>query len=89
MPTFFVPTLALFRVGNGESVAHPTRLLQSDPAVRSGFIHEMKRFLPHKTVQDTVEHSDFWTYLVSVVQEECNQIVRFLGKMPAAPDLVL
>ena len=58
-------------------------LLQSDPAVRSGFIHEMKRFLPNKTVQDTVEHADFWVYLVSTVQMECEQIVCLLGKMPA------
>ena len=70
-------------------ISERSALLQRDPAVRADFIHEMRRFLPHKTVQDTVEHADFWTYLVSVVQEECNQIVRFLGKMPAAPDLVL
>jgi len=69
-------------------VSERSALLESDPAVRSGFIHEMKRFLPQKTVQDTVEHADFWSYLVSTVQMECDQAVRFLGKASAVAENV-
>jgi predicted nucleotidyltransferase component of viral defense system len=55
-----------------------TDQLRSDPAVRSAFIHEMKRFLPYKTVSQTVENSDFWEYLTSVIEIECNQVKRFM-----------
>ncbi len=59
-------------------VSERSTLLQSDPAVHSDFIHEMKRFLPHKTVQETVGNADFWSYLVSTVRMECEQVMRFL-----------
>jgi predicted nucleotidyltransferase component of viral defense system len=65
-------------------VSERSALLQSVPAVRADFIHEMKRFLPHNTVRDTIENPDFWAYLVSVVKMECDQIVRFLATTPAA-----
>jgi predicted nucleotidyltransferase component of viral defense system len=56
--------------------------LRNDPGVRVAFIHEMKRFLPQKTVQSTVSNTDFWEYLVNVIQTECDQITQFL-KAPA------
>jgi len=61
-----------------------TALLRSDPAVRSAFIHEMKRFLPPKTVSQTVENMEFWEYLTSVIETESNQVIRFLVNTPDA-----
>jgi predicted nucleotidyltransferase component of viral defense system len=59
-----------------------SRSLHHDSGVRIAFIHEMQRFLPRKTVQDTVNHADFWDYLSSVIQTECDQVTHFL-KAPA------
>lgn len=53
-------------------------LLRSDPAVHKNFIHEMKRFLPFATAQNTVEQADFWEYLVAVIQSECDLVMQFL-----------
>ena len=53
-------------------------LLRKDPAVHKDFIYEMKRFLPLTTVQNTVEKTDFWEYLVTVIQTECEQVMQFL-----------
>ena len=61
-----------------------TSQLRSDPAVRSAFIHEMKRFLPIKTVAQTVENREFWEYLISVIETESSQVIRFLVNAPDA-----
>ncbi len=58
-------------------------LLQIDPQVRTAFSHEMKRFLPEKTVRQTVEDEAFWGYLVTVVETECDQVVRSLTSTAA------
>lgn len=57
-------------------------LLRNDPAVHKAFIHEMKRFLPLTTVQNTVEQAAFWEYLVTVIQAECEQVMQFLTNPP-------
>mgnify|MGYP001805945313 CR=1 FL=1 len=57
-----------------------SRSLHHDPGVKAAFIHEMQRFLPYKTVQDTVNHADFWDYLSAVIQTECNLVTDFLRK---------
>jgi predicted nucleotidyltransferase component of viral defense system len=63
-----------------------TGLLRSDPAVHTAFIHEMKRFLPLKTVTQTVKNSEFWEYLANVIETESNLVIRFLVNAPdAAP----
>ena len=56
-----------------------TGLLRSEPAVRTAFIHEMKRFLPQKTVSQTVEDREFWGYLANVIEIESNLVIRFLA----------
>jgi len=61
-----------------------TSQLRSDPAVRSAFIHEMKRFLPAKTVAQTVENREFWEYLTGVIETESSQVMRFLVNAPDA-----
>lgn len=65
-----------------QRLSERTGSLHNDPAVRGAFIHEMKRFLPQKTVQNTVDNADFWEYLIGVIQTECNQVTQFL-KAPA------
>lgn len=57
-------------------------LLHSDPAVHKNFIHEMRRFLPLPIVQNTVERADFWEYLVTVIQTECDRIMQYLTNPP-------
>jgi len=54
-------------------------LLRNDPGVRNAFIYEMQRFLPQKTVENTVNNADFWEYLVSVIQTECDKVLKFLS----------
>ncbi len=62
-----------------------SRSLHHDPAVKVAFTHEMKRFLPRKTIQDTVTHADFWDYLSTVLQTECDQVTQFLKAPATAP----
>lgn len=66
-----------------QKLSERSRSLHSDPGVRVAFMHEMKRFLPQKTVQDTVNNADFWDYLINLIQTECDQVTQFL-KTPAA-----
>lgn len=61
-----------------------TGLLRSDPALRSAFIHEMQRFLPQKTVSQTIKNTEFWEYLTSVIETECNQVIQSLANNPSS-----
>jgi predicted nucleotidyltransferase component of viral defense system len=61
-----------------------TGLLRSDQSVRSAFIHEMQRFLPQNTVVQTIKNTEFWEYLASVIETECNQVIRFLAQAPGS-----
>lgn len=71
-----------------QQLSERTGSLHNDPSVRAAFIHEMKRFLPQKTVRNTVENADFWEYIVSVIQTECAQVTQFL-KAPAASPIFM
>lgn len=51
-------------------------LLQSDPACRKDFLNEMRRFLPPSLVGETLEQPDFWTLLVNLVADRCEQVRR-------------
>jgi predicted nucleotidyltransferase component of viral defense system len=53
--------------------------LRADPAVKAGFIQEMRRFLPPDVVVRTVEAPAFWDYLAGAVQEECARVLGFLA----------
>ena len=50
--------------------------LKDDPAVRTAFTAEMRRFLPSRVVAETVGKEAYWTYLVELVQGEA---VRTMG----------
>ena len=68
-----------------QRLSERTGSLHNDPGVRVAFIHEMKRFLPQKTVQSTVNNADFWEYLISVIQTECDQVTQFLKTPDVSP----
>jgi len=51
-------------------------LLQTDAACRKEFLSEMQRFLPPGVIRETLEKEEFWTYLVSLVAEACEQVRR-------------
>jgi len=82
LPLELIPKkIADHHCSNGEYLhllGQRRELLRIDPAVHKDFIHEMKRFLPLATVQNTVEQVNFWEYLVTVIQSECDQVMRFL-----------
>lgn len=61
-----------------------TGLLRSDQTVRSAFIQEMQRFLPQNTVAQTIKNVEFWEYLTSVIETECNQVTRSLVNAPGS-----
>lgn len=61
-----------------QQLSERRRSLHTDPGVRVAFMHEMQRFLPQKTVQNTVNNADFWEYLINVIRTECDQVTQFL-----------
>ena len=50
--------------------------LANDPESREDFLTEMRRFLPAATIRETVERSGYWTYLVKVVERQCQAAIR-------------
>ena len=54
------------------------RQLHDDPAMRKGFINEMRRFLPPKVACRTVENEEFWVYLTKLLGSECSRVIQFL-----------
>lgn len=44
--------------------------LKSDPAAREDFLKEMQRFLPAATVRETLGQPAWWSYLISVLDEQ-------------------
>lgn len=50
--------------------------LQTSRSVHQEFVGEMKRFLPANIVMQTVEKSDFWDYLKTILSIECELVVR-------------
>ena len=51
-------------------------LVQTKPACRKDFLHEMRRFLPPAVVSETLEQDAFWIFLVNLVAAGCEQIER-------------
>ena len=47
--------------------------LQTEPEFREDFMKEMRRFLPAKTVRDTIENESYWLFLCGVVEEQCKK----------------
>ena len=54
------------------------RQLHDEPAIRKGFIYEMRRFLPPQVVSGTVENEEFWIYLTDLLQTECGLVTQAL-----------
>ncbi|GEM_PF-2475638 len=50
-----------------------TDRLNTDPALRLGFVKEMQRFLPAQTVRETVGKGLCRDYLSAPIQEEAGQ----------------
>jgi predicted nucleotidyltransferase component of viral defense system len=58
------------------AVGERTDLLANDPESREDFLREMRRFLPVATIRETLERPDYWTYLVSTVERQCQAAIR-------------
>jgi predicted nucleotidyltransferase component of viral defense system len=52
--------------------------LKSNPGLRTAFITEMRRFLPIKTIDETLSQETFWIYLVNLMDEEIRRAVAVL-----------
>jgi hypothetical protein len=57
-------------------LARRSESLAADPAVRDGFLHEMRRFLPAATVRDTLESPAWWTYLTRLIADQTKLAIR-------------
>lgn len=51
-------------------------LLQTDPACRKDFLHEMRRFLPPALISDTLAQPEFWAFLLNLIADRCEQVRR-------------
>ena len=59
--------------------------LFSDPSVYIDFKKEMRRFLPFHLVQETIESTDFWNYLSTLINDEWKKLKAGLtGKDPGS-----
>ncbi|MDQ7796446.1 MAG: nucleotidyl transferase AbiEii/AbiGii toxin family protein [Spirochaetia bacterium] len=60
-----------------DSRAH---LIRHDSDVWEEFKKEMKRFLPSGKIAQTALSNDFWTYLTTIIADECKAIALSLNK---------
>lgn len=56
--------------------------LQHDPSLRHDFIQEMRRFLPVRIAEETIEKEAFWIYLTNVISAECEKVTQSLDNTP-------
>lgn len=61
-----------------ELLAKRKKKLLDDPALRTDFVQEIRRFLPPQTVTNTIEQDPFWDYLTSLVATECDAVIKAL-----------
>lgn len=59
-----------------EQLQQRKELLQSDPGCRKDFLNEMRRFLPPQLISETLEQPEFWTFLVNLISDQCEQVRR-------------
>jgi predicted nucleotidyltransferase component of viral defense system len=57
-----------------ELLAERQQALRSTPKTCADFQQEMRRFLPAALVAETVDGPDFWSYLTTVVADECQRV---------------
>jgi hypothetical protein len=54
--------------------------LKTRSEMRGDFLKEMRRFLPEKTVRETLENPDWWLYLINLLDEQANLAMSFAKK---------
>lgn len=67
-----------------ERLAERRHNLMHDSTLRTDFVNEIKRFLPPRTVADTIEKEPFWEYLTQLVATECEAVTKAL-EHPGTP----
>lgn len=68
-----------------ELLAERRQALLTEPQLYDDFREEMRRFLPTAVVVETVEQPAFWSYLTTLVAEQCQQARDFLSNDQQAP----
>jgi len=61
-------------------LADRQKALLSEPKMHADFQAEMRRFLPAALVVETVDSPDFWSYLTSLIELECQRAHDYLVK---------
>lgn len=61
-------------------LADRQKALLSEPKIHADFQAEMRRFLPAALVVETVDSPDFWSYLTSLIELECQRAHDHLVK---------
>jgi len=59
-------------------IAERLNALKQQPAMRSDFVAEMRRFLPAATVRGTIENPAYWDFLNGTLQEQTALAIRAL-----------
>lgn len=59
-------------------VTERMKALQEQPALRSDFVAEMRRFLPAVTVRETIENPAYWNFLNGTLQEQAALAIKSL-----------
>jgi hypothetical protein len=62
-----------------ELLAERRQALLTEPQLYDDFREEMRRFLPTAVVVETVEQPAFWSYLTTLIAEQCQQARDFLS----------
>jgi predicted nucleotidyltransferase component of viral defense system len=62
--------------------------VSTDASLRTEFVTEMKRFLPPRIIEDTVEQEPFWAYLSQLIASECVAVAGSLKSASERADLV-
>lgn len=50
------------------------------PELHQGFMSEMKRFLPSRFVAETINKSEYWTYLSELVRTESDVVIHSINR---------
>jgi predicted nucleotidyltransferase component of viral defense system len=59
-----------------EAFSERSSSLNNDPSIAKEFRNEMNRFLPNKTVNETVNSESYWEYLSGLVDDYRRQLVQ-------------
>lgn len=70
-------------------LAERRQALASQPKLHDDFRHQMRRLLPAALVAETVEQPAFWTYLTSLLAEQCQRASDSLSGSAAVSRLAM